>query len=126
MNLYLKLGVLFATIALVFYSIFAARMRKKADASRADCVLQTTGLDFDIAGTVLMIIGSERIPLTVHGVIGYSALAAMLVKTALVWAHALKGVPQPARARLFGNLAYAWWIVAFVAGGIIAMAGVGR
>lgn len=126
MNLYLKLGVLFATFALAFYSLFALRSRKRAEVSRTDCVLQTTGLEFDIAGTVLMIIGSANIPITLHGFIGYSALLVMLAKTAIVWRQALKGVPPSKGARLFGNLAYAWWIIAYAAGGAIAMAGVGR
>ncbi len=121
MNLYLNLGVAFATVALVFYSIFYWRNRKLDLVTRGGCLLQSTGLDFDIAGTVLMIVGSKNIPLTVHGIIGYSALLAMLVKTALVWKQGLRNEKRSAGARTFGTLAYAWWILAYLAGGMIAM-----
>jgi hypothetical protein len=121
MNLYLYLGVSFATVALGLYSLFYWRNRKRDLVTRAGCLLQTTGLDFDVAGTVLMIVGSKNIPLTVHGIIGYSALLAMLVKTVIVWRRGLRGEKRSAGARAFGTVAYFWWILAYLAGGMIAM-----
>jgi hypothetical protein len=128
MNLYLSLGVAFTTVALGCYSLFYWRNRKLDAVSKGACLVQTTGLEFDIAGTVLMILGSRNIPLTVHGVIGYSALAAMLVKTVLVWRRALGGGANGPSARIaaerkYGTIAYAWWVLAYVAGGAIAMLG---
>jgi hypothetical protein len=121
MNLYLRLGVAFATVALIFYSFFYWRNRKRGAVTKGGCLLQTTGLEFDVAGTVLMIVGSRNIPLTVHGIIGYTALLAMLVKTALVWRHALGSEKRGAGMKSFGTIAYFWWIAAYVAGGVIAM-----
>jgi hypothetical protein len=121
MNPYLYLGVAFATVALLFYSLFYWRNRKRELVTRGGCLLQMTGLDFDIAGTVLMIVGSKNIPLTVHGIIGYSALLAMLVKTAITWRQGLRGEKRSAGAKAFGSVAYFWWILAYLAGGMIAM-----
>ena len=38
-----------------------------------------------------MIIGSRNIALTFHGILGYSALGAMLIETVLVWKARFKG-----------------------------------
>jgi len=70
-----------------------------------------------------MIIGSRKIPITVHGFIGYSALTAMLIDTILIWrfwrmngsAHIPRGL------NLYTRFAYSWWIIAYIAGAIIAM-----
>jgi hypothetical protein len=45
----------------------------------------TAGVLFDISSTTMMIIGARKIPITIHGFIGYSALAAMLIDTILIW-----------------------------------------
>jgi hypothetical protein len=121
MNPYLYLGMTFATVALLFYSIFYGRNRKLDLVSKGDCALQTTGLGFDLAGTVLMIVGSRNIPLTIHGIIGYSALLAMIVKTGAIWRQLLRDGKRSGAMRLYGKLAYFWWIAAYVAGGVIAM-----
>jgi len=121
MNRFLYFGVSFATLALVFYSIHYWRNRARSGVTKAGCLLQTTGLEFDVAGTILMIVGSKNIPLTVHGLIGYAALLAMLAKTALIWRRALRGGEAGTGERLYGTIAYFWWIAAYVAGGVLAM-----
>ena len=70
-----------------------------------------------------MIIGSRRIPITVHGFIGYSALAAMLLDTILVWRFRTKKQDEvvPRGLNLYTRLAYSWWVVAYIAGAVIAM-----
>ncbi len=54
---------------------------------------------------------------------GYSALAAMLVDTALAWRHRgrFHDAPTPRWLHLYTRAAYVWWVVAFVTGAILAM-----
>ena len=78
---------------------------------------------FDISSTILMIIGSRKIPITVHGFIGYSALAVMLIDTILIWRFWRKnsGTHVPRGLNLYTRFAYIWWVIAYIAGAIIAM-----
>jgi len=126
MNKYLYLGVLFATVALIFYSLSFWINRKKIKVNKVNCILQTTGLEFDIVGTVLMIIGSKNIPITVHGFIGYSALLAMIIETILIVKTMIKDYEKQKSIRIYSWVSYIWWITAYIAGGIIAMVEIKR
>jgi hypothetical protein len=70
-----------------------------------------------------MITGSRKIPITIHGFIGYSALIAMLIDTILVWKYWCKngGTHVPRGLNLYTRFAYGWWVIAYIAGAIIAM-----
>lgn len=121
MNKYLRLGVLFASGALIFYSIFFWRTRKLRLITIRNCIIQIAGFGFDVAGTIFMIIGSKNIPITLHGVIGYTALAAMAIKTLLVWKNAFKKYEVTCKMKMYSIISYIWWIAAYIAGGILAM-----
>lgn len=79
---------------------------------------------FDITATALMIVASKNAGLTVHGVLGYSALAFMLTDTGLLWRHAREhGLAEVSKGlHLFSRLAYGYWVVAFVTGAALVMA----
>jgi uncharacterized membrane protein len=70
-----------------------------------------------------MILGSRKIPITIHGFIGYSALIVMLIDTILVWRFWSKngGNQVPKGLNLYTRFAYSWWVIAYIAGAIIAM-----
>jgi hypothetical protein len=71
-----------------------------------------------------MIIGSGKIPLTIHGVIGYTALSVMLVDTVLTWRCWLlnKGECRvPRGLNTYTRVAFGWWVVAYIAGAVISM-----
>jgi hypothetical protein len=81
----------------------------------------TLGVTLDITSTILMILGSTHI--TIHGFIGWSALAVMLTDAVLVWRHRIahkEGVVSR-RLNLYTRYAYSWWVVAYIAGAVIAM-----
>jgi hypothetical protein len=71
-----------------------------------------------------MILGSNNIPFTIHGVLGYSALALMLVDTIRVWKF-WKGPNReekvPRNLHLYTRIAYCWWVIAYIAGAAISM-----
>ena len=115
-------GVALVHVALVSYGIgIVAEQRSHKVTARALRFLQV-GVLFDIVATSFMIIGSGE-GLTLHGYLGFSALAAMLSETTLAWRHrAANGDGEvPGWLHWYSRLAYGWWCVAYVAGAAMVM-----
>jgi hypothetical protein len=110
------------TIALIFYSIgFIKENRKKLVTSHV-LLFYTIGVCLDITSTILMIIGSSKGMLTLHGMIGYSSLLGMLTDTILLWRHNhRKGSETEVNPALqiYSRIAFTWWIVAYITGGLL-------
>ena len=123
MNPTLIKAVIVVTFALVFYSIAVLTEQRKYAVSKRVLTFLTAGVAFDISSTILMIIGSRKIPITIHGFVGYSALLVMLIDTILVWRFWLKNksTQVPRSLNIYTRLAYSWWVIAYIAGAIIAM-----
>ena len=123
MNTTLVKAVMVVTCALIFYSIAVITEQKKHIISKFVLTFITGGLILDISSTILMIIGSQRIPITVHGFIGYSALMVMLIDTILIWRFWKKNKNNRVSVSLnmYTRIAYGWWIIAYVAGAIISI-----
>jgi hypothetical protein len=123
MNPTLMWAVAVVTIALVFYSVAVISEQRKHHITKRILRFLTVGVLLDISSTTLMIIGSRKIPLTVHGFIGYSALIVMLVDAILMWRLWLKRSETDVGSSLnvYTRLAYSWWVIAYIAGAIIAM-----
>ncbi|MGD1119327.1 MAG: hypothetical protein ABR886_07555 [Dehalococcoidales bacterium] len=115
-------AIVVVTFALIFYSAGVITEQRKAVISRLVLFFLTVGVLLDITSTTLMIISSSNIPLTVHGVIGYSALLAMLIDAILIWRYWLKNGSNRVtrRLHLYTRIAYGWWVIAYIAGAIIA------
>jgi hypothetical protein len=123
MNPGLTRAVIVVTFALIFYSTGVIIEQRKAVVTQRVLFFLTAGVVLDITSTILMIINSGKIPLTVHGVIGYTALLVMLTDAALIWRHRRKNGEGriPRKLHLYTRLAYGWWVVAYIAGAILAM-----
>ena len=124
MNSILIKAVIVVTFALISYSIAVITEQRKGKISNRVLTFLTAGIVLDISSTVLMIIGAGKIPVTVHGFIGYSALSLMLVETILIWRFRIKnGSDTPVSRGLskYTRFAYIWWVIAYIAGAIIAM-----
>lgn len=69
-----------------------------------------------------MIIGSHNIPFTIYGMLGYTALTAMLIGTVLIWQFKFRNGSSkvPRRLHFYTRTAYSWWIIAYIAGGLIS------
>jgi len=123
MNTALMRAVIVVTFALICYSFAVVTEQRNQLISEKVLAFLTAGVLLDVSSTTLMIIGSRRIPITVHGFIGYSALTVMLIDTVLIWrfwrrngeAHVMR------RLNLYTRFAYGWWVIAYIAGAIIAM-----
>jgi hypothetical protein len=119
----LRAGVSIVLLALACYTIgVVAVQRRKAISARALRFL-VAGVAFDVTATAFMILGSGRL-VTLHGVIGYSALAAMVVDTWLSRRHRRTAGdgPVPAWLHRYTLGAYVWWVVAFVTGAVLVAA----
>jgi hypothetical protein len=123
MNPTLTRAVVVVTVALACYSIAVITEQRKRSISRVILGFLTAGVILDISSTTLMIIGSGKIPITIHGFIGYSALLLMLIDAVLIWRSWRKNGPGSVAKGLnqYTRFAYVWWVVAYVAGAVIAM-----
>jgi len=123
MNPTLTRAVIVVTCALACYSLGVITEQRSHRITGVVLGFLSVGVLLDISSTTLMIIGSRRIPITFHGFIGYSALAAMLLDTILVWRFRTKKQDEvvPRGLNLYTRLAYSWWVVAYIAGAVIAM-----
>ncbi len=123
MNPILTRAVIVVTFALIFYSAAVVTEQRRRRISKRVLAFLMAGVAFDISSTALMIIGSRNIPITVHGFIGYSALAAMLIDTILIWRFWKRSgdMPVPKGLNTYTRLAYGWWVIAYIAGALISM-----
>ena len=123
MNPTLTRAVAVVTFALIFYSIAVITEQRKRCISKLVLTFLTAGVLFDISSTILMIVGSRKIPITIHGFIGYTALIAMLIDTIMIWRFWRRngGIQVPRGLNIFTRLAYGWWVIAYIAGALIAM-----
>jgi hypothetical protein len=124
MNSTLQTGMTVVILALIFYTLFIRREYKTRLVSSRLLLLLCLGLFFDVTATAFMIFGSLNSPFTLHGFIGYSALTVMLIDTVLMWRLRLKlgnNAAIPVSLHKYSLYAYAWWVVAFISGGIIAV-----
>jgi len=114
-------AVIVVTCALVSYSIAVITEQRKSSITKFVLTFLTLGVTLDITSTVLMIMGSSGI--TYHGFIGWSALLVMLIDAILIWRYWLKNKSAAVSRglNLYTRYAYAWWVVAYIAGAIIAM-----
>jgi len=124
MNIFLSYGTKIVILALIAYSIAILTEQKIHRVSNRVIIFLTAGIILDITATIFMIIGSSNTPFTLHGFIGYSSLAAMLVDTALIWNHRLKSGKEktvPKSLHLYSRYAYIWWVIAFITGGVLVL-----
>jgi hypothetical protein len=110
------------TMALIFYAIgFTKENRKKLINGRV-LLFYTIGVTIDITATILMIIGSSKGMLTLHGIIGYSSLLGMLIDTILLWRYNRRQGSDTIVSRglqIYTRIAFTWWVIAYITGGLL-------
>lgn len=120
-------GVVIVNLALVSYAIGVVAEQRSHQVSRSTLNWLRIGVVFDVTATVCMIAGSSRGPFTLHGLLGFSSLTAMLVETLLAWRHRARSgdAPVPPGLHQYSRIAYGWWLVAYVTGAYLVMSGAG-
>ena len=117
-------GVILIHIALVLYSIFIYKERKYKRATNGVVGFITAAVLFDISATICMMIGTVEDWLTLHGVLGYTAVVVMVTDAIFIWKHRNKhGSEVPFSDTLNRNskLGYILWLVAFGTGELLAV-----
>ena len=115
-------GTMIVFFALTFYSIGIFTEQKHKKVLQRVITFLTMGIIADIIATAFMIAGSSKGLFTIHGIIGYSALVAMLIDNILIWRLRLKtgiGTDVPYRIHIYSRYAYIWWVIAFITGGLL-------
>ncbi len=118
----LMAGTQVVILALIFYSIGIFIEQRKQYIINSVLISLSIGITLDIIATTFMIIGSPNSPFSLHGFLGYSALAAMLTDTILIWRFRLKNGKDVKVIRpihLYSRYAYIWWLIAFITGGML-------
>jgi len=122
MNRMVMVGTMIVFLALTFYSIGIFLEQKHHKVLRGVLTFLTMGIITDIIATCFMIAGSSKGLFTFHGIIGYSALIAMLIDNILIWRERIKngiGGNMPDQIHLYSRYAYIWWVIAFITGGLL-------
>lgn len=122
MNLYLQLGSTIVIFALLSYSIGVIREQRTGILSGKVLTFITLGVILDITATILMIAGSSKGGLSLHGFIGYSSLAGMLLDAILMWIRVIRNGKNSEVTKglhLYTRYAYIWWVIAFITGAIL-------
>lgn len=120
MSPFTRIAVALVTLALVCYTIGTAKQQRAQRVTRSAIGFLTGGVTLDIVATTFMILGSGKV-LTLHGFIGYSALAAMVFEVAIAWRWRLArgDAPITNAMSLYARLAYGYWVLAFISGGLL-------
>ena len=118
------IGSFVVSLALIAYSIGIITEQRTHKVSLRVLRFVTLGIILDITATIFMIAGSPNSPFTIHGFLGYSALAAMLIDVILIWRLKFnKGIDAEVTSALhhYSRYAYLWWVIAFITGGLMAI-----
>jgi hypothetical protein len=109
--------------ALVLYTIAAVKEWRARRATLGVCGFFTVGVTFDVTSTLLMILATQHGGVSLHGVLGYSALAAMATDTVLMWRQRSRAGEEPLGngLHLYSRLAYVYWVVAYFTGAALVM-----
>ena len=120
MDISILIGAITVTAALLAYSIGIITEQIKKKINYFILIFLTLGVILDITATSFMIYGSSNSAFTLHGMLGYSALLAMVIDTGLIWKSYLKNGPDISRSlHRYSLAAYIWWVIAFVTGGLL-------
>jgi hypothetical protein len=121
MNPILLAGVVIVNLALLAYTAGIVLEQRRRVVTRGALAFLVAGVVFDVAATLCMILGTERSLWTLHGLLGYSALAVMVTDTILIGRHRRREGDGlvPRGLHLYSRLAYAWWVIAYVTGALL-------
>ncbi len=116
-------GTIIVNLALLFYSIGIITEQRRHRVTQRVLTFLVLGVIFDVTATVCMIAGSPNPPYSLHGLLGYSSLAAMLVETISAWRHRSRnGDGEVSRKlHLYSRIAYIWWVTAYITGALLVM-----
>ena len=113
-------AVTIVTCALLAYTVGTIGQQRARRITGVVTGFLTAGVLLDITATVFMILGSGKL-VTLHGLLGYSALAGMAAEVVIAWRwRATRGdAPITNGMALYSKVAYGYWVLAFISGGLL-------
>lgn len=122
MNPLARTGAVIVVFALAAYTVAVLVEQRRRLVTAPVLLFLTLGVMLDVTATAFMIAGSSKGPFTLHGLLGYSSLAGMIIDAGLIWRFRLNNPPLalvPRGLHLGTRAVYVWWIAAFVTGGLL-------
>lgn len=117
-------GITIVNLALISYSTAFFKQNRRKQITHTVIYFLVLGVIFDITSTICMIIGSGKV-VTLHGLIGYSALAGMMIDTFYSYRSVRKKGFNSTISKRFNRMsgiAYLYWVLAYFTGVILIMA----
>jgi len=117
-------GTIIVNVALLFYTLFIFSERRYGKGGSKVLFFLTSGVLFDATATICMIAGSSNSPFTLHGILGYSALAGMITDAVLYWRNRVAmgpDAPVSQGVHLYTLIIYCWWVTAYVTGALLVL-----
>lgn len=113
-------AITIVTFALIAYTVGTVAQQRSRRISRRVVAFLTVGVVLDVVATVFMILGSGKF-VSLHGLLGYTALAGMLVEVLIAWRwRTSRGdMPISSGMALYARAAYGYWVLAFLSGGLL-------
>lgn len=124
MNAFLRFGASIVVLALISYSVATFQQIRLRRVTTTILRFLWLGITLDVIATVCMILGAGHGAVTFHGLLGYSALFWMALDVYWITRFQCReGMEKrvPSRLQTYSIAAYAWWVLAFVVGAVMAM-----
>jgi hypothetical protein len=118
------IGAFIITLALLSYGIGSISVQRFKFITPSVLIFLTLGILLDITAVGFMIMGSDKGILSVHGLLGYSAMITMILDTFFIWRFYLKNgydVEIPKKIITYTKYAYSWWVIAYLTGSILVI-----
>ena len=115
-------GAFIITLSLLSYGIGSISLQRFKMVSKGVLWFLSTGVVLDIVATTFMIVGSKNTPFTLHGLLGYSALLAMITDLILLGKFYSKNTKYTIVKKSllqYSKFAYGWWVVAYLTGSLL-------
>jgi hypothetical protein len=110
------------TGALVAYSFALIPVTRKLRIATWTLLVLILGFMMDFAATGLMVWRAANKGITLHGLLGYSALVVMLIAAIRLWRIKRRGETLiPRGLQNYIKFAYGWWILTYLVGAMMAM-----
>ncbi len=124
MTLLSVIGSFIITFSLLSYGIGAISVVRFRFLSKWVLIFLSSGLLLDLIAIGFMMLGSNNSPFRLHGILGFSALLAMLLNVIIMWREFwTKGMNSKIPRKVVGytKYAYLWWLIIYFAASIMVL-----
>ena len=124
MNPISMIGAFIVTLSLLSYGIGSISVQRFKMVSPSVLWFLTTGVILDITAIIFMTIGTQQSSISLHAILGFSALLGMLVEVILIWRIYIKRKLYTRIGKkllAYSRVAISWWIIAYITGNLLVI-----